>query len=306
MLRLNPSDNQAIRYPLAACLLEMGEIDALEELLGQYDDATASWLYTRALVAFRRGGDNPDARRHLLDALEQNRHVPAYLLDDKKLPKTIPEEVGFGDKSEAVVYAAEFGTGWRETRGAIKWLQSLIRNAQVRRQDMPGAGDVPRAFVEAFEIQNKADKGGQDGKVEAEIYTFKVSLKESPEIWCTIEIRGDQTLHHLHKAIFKTFERYDEHLYAFFMGNKPWDAASEYSIPHPESNARNAKKARIDSLALNPKKKFLYLFDFGDEWWHSVQLLGIRQEEPKGKYPRVIESQGEAPPQYDAYNEDEA
>ena len=50
---------------------------------------------------------------------------------------------------------------------------------------------------------------------------------------------------------------------------------------------------------MKPKKKFLYLFDFGDEWWHSVQLLGIRQEEPKGKYPRVIESQGEAPPQYD-------
>ena len=121
-----------------------------------------------------------------------------------------------------------------------------------------------------------------------------------------IEIRGDQTLHHLHKAIFKTFERYDEHLYAFFMSNKPWDAASEYSVPHPDSNAKNAKRARIDSLALNPKSKCLYLFDFGDEWWHSVQLLSIRREEPKGKYPRAIESQGDSPPQYDDYDEGEA
>jgi len=118
-----------------------------------------------------------------------------------------------------------------------------------------------------------------------------------------IEIRGDQTLHHLHKAIYQAFERYDEHLYAFFMSNKPWDAASEYSVPHPDSNA---KRARIDSLALNPKRKCLYLFDFGDEWWHSVQLLSICREEPKGKYPRVIESQGDASPQYDDYDEDEA
>ena len=306
MLRLNPNDNQGIRYPLAACLLEMGEIDALEELLEQYDDATASWLYTDALVAFLKGGDNEDARRRLLDALEQNRHVPAYLLGDKKLPKTIPEQVGFGDKSEAVVYAAEFGMGWLATRGAIKWLQAVSRNEKAIRQDISGIGDVPPAFVQAFETEKKAGKARQDDKATAEIYTFKVSLKESPEVWRMIEIRGDQTLHHLHKAIFKAFDRYDEHLYVFFMSNKPWDAASEYSVPHPESNAKNAKRARIDSLALKLKRKFLYLFDLGDEWWHSVQLLNIRQEEPKGKYPRAIESQGESPPQYDDYDEDEA
>jgi len=299
MLRLNPNDNQGIRYPLAACLLEMGETDDLEELLGQYDEPTAAWLYTRALVDFLRDGDSPDARRYLLEALEHNRHVLAYILGEKKLPKTIPEQVGFGDKSEAVVYAAEFGMGWLETKGAIKWLQSVSRNEKAIRQDISGAGDVPQAFVRAFESEKKADKAGKDGKADTEIYSFKVSLRESPDIWRIIEIRGDQTLHQLHKVIFKAFERYDEHLYAFFLSNKPWDASSEYSLPSPESKARSAKRASIDSLALKPKRKFLYLFDFGDEWWHSVQLLGIRQEEPKGKYPRVIESQGEAPSQYD-------
>jgi len=293
VLRLNPNDNQGIRYPLAACLLEVGEIDALEELLGQYDEPTAAWLYTQALVAFLRGGDGPDARRYLLDALEHNHHVPAYLLGEKKLPKTIPEQAGFGDKSEAVVYAAESGVGWLATKGAIKWLQSVSRNEKAIRQDISGAGDIPQAFVRAFETEKKA------GEAEAENYAFKVSLKESPDIWRIIEIRGDQTLHHLHKAVFKAFERYDEHLYAFFLSNKFWDSSFEYSLPSPESNAKNAKRARIDSLDLKPQKKFLYLFDFGDEWWHSIELLAIKDREPKGKYPRVIESQGEAPPQYD-------
>jgi len=33
MLRLNPGDNQGIRYILAMCLIELGEIKALQELL---------------------------------------------------------------------------------------------------------------------------------------------------------------------------------------------------------------------------------------------------------------------------------
>jgi hypothetical protein len=40
------------------------------------------------------------------------------------------------------------------------------------------------------------------------------------------------------------------------------------------------------------------LFGFGDEWWHSIQLLGIKKGEPEGKYPRIVESQGKASPQY--------
>ena len=137
------------------------------------------------------------------------------------------------------------------------------------------------------------------------VYVFKVSLKESPKIWRKIEIKGNQTLHHLHKAIFEAYERYDEHLYAFFMSNKPWDRSSEYGLPDPERSVKNSKRARIDSLDLQMKRKFLYLFDFGDDWWHSIQLLGIKGEELKNTYPRVIESQGEAPPQYPPYNEDE-
>jgi tetratricopeptide (TPR) repeat protein len=298
MLRLNPNDNQGIRYLLAALLLEMGEIDELERLLGQYDELTAAWLYTAALVAFRRAGDTPDTRRRLREALEYNPHVPAYLSGEKKLPRTIPEQVGFGDNSEAVAYAADFGMGWLNTRGAIEWLRSISRTEKAIKKGRPVTGDVPRAFVQAFE-ENKAGKAGESGHAAANIYTFKVSLKDSPEVWRKIEIKGDQNLHHLHKAIFKAFERYDEHLYAFFLSNKPWDAKSEYGIPDPESNAKNAKRARIESLDLRLKKKFLYLFDFGDEWWHSIQLLDIRHGEASGRYPRVVESHGEAPPQYD-------
>ena len=123
LLRLNPNDNQGVRYQLAACLLEAGEDDALDDLLARYeDDASAVWTWSAALLAFRRTGDTAKSRKALQAALEQNPHVPGYLLGEKKLPRHLPDYIGFGDEAEAIAYAAEQGDAWRGTRGALDWI----------------------------------------------------------------------------------------------------------------------------------------------------------------------------------------
>ena len=48
------------------------------------------------------------------------------------------------------------------------------------------------------------------------IHRFRVSLKDQPEIWRIIDIKGNQMLSSLHKAIFKAFDRFEEHQYSFF------------------------------------------------------------------------------------------
>jgi tetratricopeptide (TPR) repeat protein len=124
MLRLNPNDNQGIRYILANCLLEEGSDDALWKLLEQYeDDAAATWLYSRALWVFRQGGVSEKANRHLKEALGGNRFVPSYLLGKKRLPKRLPEYIGLGDENEAIAYAAEAMKAWQKTEGALEWLR---------------------------------------------------------------------------------------------------------------------------------------------------------------------------------------
>jgi hypothetical protein len=37
----------------------------------------------------------------------------------------LPDRIGFGDESEAVVYAAEFRVGWFKAKDAINWLESI-------------------------------------------------------------------------------------------------------------------------------------------------------------------------------------
>ena len=296
MLRLNPDDNQGVRYLLAACLLEMGEFASLHRLLEQYRENTAAWLYTRALLAFIRQGDSPESRQRLVGALSYNRYIPSYLLGEKPLPRRLPEYLGFGDKNEAIIYAVEFGLGWLKVKGAITWLGSVYRDRQAAQQRKSKPIDIPEVFLKAFEFEDEVQQPEKTNPVK--IYSFRVSLKGHPRIWRKIEMKGSQTLHDLHQAIFKAFGRYEEHLYAFFLSNKLWDSSSEYGLPDPESNARNAKKTRIGSLGLKVNRRFLYLFDFGAQWWHSVRLLDIREEEAVGEYPRIVESKGTAPPQY--------
>lgn len=154
LLKFNQNDNQGIRYLLAASLLDMGKVDALQELLGQYDEPTAAWLYTKALVAYVKQGDCVEARKLLKEALDHNPHVIPYLLGEKKLPRKLPERIGFGDKDEAVAYAADFGPGWHQTRGAVDWLASVSGKVRAPWQARKKPAGIPEVFLRAFESED--------------------------------------------------------------------------------------------------------------------------------------------------------
>lgn len=125
MLRLNPGDNQGIRYLLAHCLLEVGNDAALESLLDQYsDDASAAWMYTRALLAFRQEGASEAATAQLEEAMAYNAFVPPYLLGQKPMPRQLPMYIGFGDENEAIAYAAEAKPTWDHNPDALDWLRT--------------------------------------------------------------------------------------------------------------------------------------------------------------------------------------
>jgi hypothetical protein len=139
------------------------------------------------------------------------------------------------------------------------------------------------------------------------LYTFKVALQDDPDIWRTIEMKGNQTLDKLHEAIFQAFDRFDTHLYSFYFGKKINDISQEYTVIEPgeRSKKRNAARARLDDLMLRQGRKFFYLFDFGDEWWHTIKLISIKDGEAGGKYPKIVERHGESPAQYPDYDEED-
>jgi hypothetical protein len=118
----------------------------------------------------------------------------------------------------------------------------------------------------------------------------------------TIEIRGDQTLAQLHDAIFQAYDRWDHHLYEFQFGKRPFDPdGPNYGIPDGTPGTKgsgDANTTKLDDLGLTTDRVFGYWFDFGDDWFHQIQIERIEKAIPTVTYPRVIKRVGKSPPQY--------
>jgi tetratricopeptide (TPR) repeat protein len=124
LLRLNPTDNQGVRYSLLTALFNTGLDGEAGALLQQFgDEPTAMWLYGRTLWTFRREGDSPVARASLRQALGANRRVPTYLTGKKELPHTDPSSYALHSEEEAVICARALANAWHTTPGAAEWLR---------------------------------------------------------------------------------------------------------------------------------------------------------------------------------------
>lgn len=147
------------------------------------------------------------------------------------------------------------------------------------------------------------------------VYTLEVFLlsglvtqkfaKANPHVSRTIQIKGGQTLQTLHRAIFRGFDREEEHLYEFQFGKGPHDPKGpRYTVLmniesfDDEPDAGDVAKTTIDSLGLKAGRSFGYWFDFGDNWMHQINVLAIEDAPLSGRFPKITRRVGESPPQY--------
>jgi tetratricopeptide (TPR) repeat protein len=128
MLRLNPGDNQGVRYLLLGALVDLDRDQDAQRLLQRFEhDRSAEWAFTTALLAFRREGDSAISRSVLRAAVDMNRFVPDYLVGNKSMPALPPEYISLGGEDEAMSYAAQFLRTWRSSSGAIPWLRKTLK-----------------------------------------------------------------------------------------------------------------------------------------------------------------------------------
>lgn len=156
------------------------------------------------------------------------------------------------------------------------------------------------------------------------VYTLDVFLvggpvtepfaKKNPVVSRTIEIRGDQTLEALHLTIFRAFDREEEHMYEFQVGGRgPMDrrarrytlsAAIEDPLTGERAAAGDVRRTTVGSLGLRIGQAFGYWFDFGDDWRHQINVVGVGKRAAGARYPKVTKRVGESPPQYVDWDEE--
>ncbi len=127
ILRLNPNDNQGVRYLLPELLARNGAWERARELLDRVGPDGTN-LYTRCLVDIE-AGRRLDALRWLCAAVSYNPHVPHTLLGD--LPQedsdpVMPHCVTIGGPSEALDYARRSLSLWRAGKG-VGFLREVLQ-----------------------------------------------------------------------------------------------------------------------------------------------------------------------------------
>jgi hypothetical protein len=110
-------------------------------------------------------------------------------------------------------------------------------------------------------------------------------LEIEPPIWRSFLLKKEATFQNLHAAIQDACGWQDYHIYAFredrggpAIAGIPDD---EYDSPDPD-----AEKVKVSSYFSEPGQSCLYLYDFGDDWWHEVKLIDVVSL--KDKFVRML------------------
>lgn len=121
------------------------------------------------------------------------------------------------------------------------------------------------------------------------------------------------TLYQLAEAINESFDFDFDHPFGFYDNFKRYYRSMEgyelfTDMPETknefgETGFGSVEKTRVNRVFTKPKKKMLYLFDYGDEWHFRVELLTIEQAQPGKPYPACIKTVGKARPQYEDFDE---
>lgn len=141
-------------------------------------------------------------------------------------------------------------------------------------------------------------------KIRMNTKSYVISVSLGTGCYRHIRISGKATLEELSDAILDAFDFDNDHLHAFFMNNRAWDDEECYYSPYAEERFPATDACRLQFINLEVGKKFLYIFDFGDDWRFQCKVLKVLDEDTK--IPQIVRTKGEAPQQYPEFDEDDA
>lgn len=129
----------------------------------------------------------------------------------------------------------------------------------------------------------------------SKIIQFKVQLLDiEPEIWRRITLPASFTFSGLHAAIQAVMGWEDSHLHMFTVDGQ------RYGIPDDEwgSDYKILEEAnhRLNGV-LSEGQKFLYEYDFGDDWRHEITVEEIREGGSEESMPTCIAGERACPPE---------
>jgi len=127
------------------------------------------------------------------------------------------------------------------------------------------------------------------------IYQLKVTLEGiKPPIWRRLLVPASITLDVMHDIVQLAFGWEDSHLHLFEVNGV------EYSEPDPNSDELGQKdEVTLPLSKALPREgsKIRYVYDYGDDWTHTILLEKILPREEGKVYPICVTGKRAGPPE---------
>ncbi len=129
----------------------------------------------------------------------------------------------------------------------------------------------------------------------ANILQLKISLQQiEPPIWRRVEVKDDITFYELHHVIQIAMGWWNAHLFEFDAGGYTIGVIEGSMVPE---GTLGSKEVMLSRLLDTENMKFKYLYDFGDNWDHEIELERIIPGVSGKSYPTCIGGERNCPPE---------
>ena len=105
---------------------------------------------------------------------------------------------------------------------------------------------------------------------------IRIELRDlEPKIWRRVDVPLSSTLEALHHVIQASFRWQDYHWYEFAVGDRIYGVPTDDDILSDRKTCK-ASALRLQTLVERGVDRFLYVYDFGDDWRHDVIVEELR------------------------------
>lgn len=133
------------------------------------------------------------------------------------------------------------------------------------------------------------------------VYQFKITLKGiKPPIWRRIQVPENYSFWGLHVAIQDSMGWTDTHLHHFEIVNPATSMKEEIGIPDEDfidTSILAGWKRKIAGYFTGDNSKAEYIYDYGDNWEHTIKLEKILPRKEGIKYPICVDGARACPPE---------
>ncbi len=112
-------------------------------------------------------------------------------------------------------------------------------------------------------------------------------------IWRRVKIRSDSTIADLHYIIQIAVGWTDSHLHRFIIHGKDYGIAQVGGMWFSD----DPKVVKLSDFSWRMRERFLYEYDFGDNWQHQIRVETILTPESNCFYPVCISGKRACPPE---------